>query len=174
MSTIFLVVLLYCFTLAVNGDVFYTEQNRIAIAGDAENLVEEPEGGSCSCDKKSLVCKCCVNVHIPENGKDFTVCVELKYVPEEVGVAVVVTLDGVVIFVKTVSARDPPPFCFGVPHFKKEASVCLQLYDLAFSPSKFSGCARVLIRLAHMYTKKFNLGCFKMPLDEINEIENKH
>ena len=45
-----------------------------------------------------------------------SVCVELEYIPEEVGVAVVVTLDGVVVFVKTVSGKIPDCTCLFSGH----------------------------------------------------------
>ncbi|KAI0241202.1 hypothetical protein LSAT2_033062 [Lamellibrachia satsuma] len=172
-TTAFLGALVYCFFLAVTGRVFDLQQDQNAIIDDADKLMKELERGTCSCNKTLDICGCCVNINFPENNKEVTVCVELKYVPEEVGIAVVVTVDGWVVFVKTISARNPPPICFGVPHFEKEASVCLELYDLNISSSIFSGCARVLVRLDHMFAKKFNLGCFKLPVNDINEIKHK-
>jgi len=73
------------------------------------------------------------------------------------------------------AARNPPPLCFGVPEFKKEASLCLKLYDLDISTSAFSGCASVVVHLARVIVKTVELGCFKIPLSEyeLNEIEQK-
>ena len=66
-----------------------------------------------------------------------------------------------------VVARNPPPLCFAVPKLKKEASLCLELYDLDVSASKFSGCAKVTARLALVFVKSIKLGCFNIPVEEV-------
>ena len=76
-----------------------------------------------------------------------------------------------------VAARNPPPLCFGIPGLKKEASLCLKLYNLDISSSAFSGCTRVVVHLVKIIVETFDLGCFNIPIDEIenelNDIENK-
>jgi len=61
-------------------------------------------------------------------------------------------------------ARNPPPLCFAIPYLEKEASLCLDLYNLDVSRDVFSGCAKVEAELLDVKIGEAELGCFRLPL----------
>ncbi len=70
------------------------------------------------------------------------------------------------------AARNPPPICVGVPHLEKEASVCLDFYDLDISKKTFSGCVKAEAVLFHVVKEEIKLGCFSIPLAKHQLIDN--
>lgn len=65
-------------------------------------------------------------------------------------------------------ARNPPPVCHAIPDVDV-AELCIQLYNLDFANNDLSGCARFLAELEGHDIFKLNLGCFKLPTDEIRD-----
>lgn len=67
-----------------------------------------------------------------------------------------------------ISERNPSPICFGIPYLKKEASICIDLYNLSFTKQSVSGCIRLEVKLLFIHIKKIDLGCFTMPLNSLS------
>ena len=64
-------------------------------------------------------------------------------------------------FYISISAKNPPPLCAGVPHIK-ELSLCIRFYNLSTSNFSFSGCVDVEAHILHVIDEKYDLGCFKI------------
>jgi hypothetical protein len=122
-------------------------------------------GTGCQCVKYN--CGCCVYMRVPEVHLDNTGCVNTSYLPDEYGVRVTMDIDKVVILNVTVSARNPPPICVGIPHLRKEASVCLYFYNLDVSKTHFSGCIRLEVHLRPIFVRKIDFGCFRIQLQNV-------
>ena len=106
---------------------------------------------------------CCQHLEVDRVKLNSTVCLTLSYLPSDYGLSLTATLDGKVYINKTVSARNPPALCAQLPYLKKLASICLKLYNLDISHSTFSGCAKIIIRLAGITIAEKDIGCFKFP-----------
>ncbi|KAI0229528.1 hypothetical protein LSAT2_020060 [Lamellibrachia satsuma] len=172
-NPVFFVVLVCCFVLEITGNVVYhMQQSRRLVTAAKQHYVD-----GCSCVEASYTCSCCIYMDVPQVGLNATACLDVRYIPKDVGVALDFTLNGDVIFSEEVSARNPPPLCFGIPGLEKEARLCLKLYNLDISSSAFSGCTSVVVHLARIIVETFDLGCFNIPIDEIenelNDVENK-
>lgn len=61
------------------------------------------------------------------------------------------------------SARNPPPICVGIPYLEKEASICIDIYDIDYSKN-FGACIKLEARLYHVKVEDVELGCFHIPL----------
>jgi len=66
-------------------------------------------------------------------------------------------------------AKNPPPICVGIPYLKKEASLCVDLYDLEYTKTNFSGCVRLEARIIFVKVKSVDLGCFSIPLHSLED-----
>ena len=66
-------------------------------------------------------------------------CVDASYLPKEYGIELSFSLGNKVIIHTKVSAKNPPPLCFGIPDFHKDASICLDFYDMNIGKSSFTG-----------------------------------
>jgi hypothetical protein len=130
-------------------------------AGGA-GLNAQSKEASCQCIDYN--CGCCAHLFVPEIKLDNTCCVNMSYLPNEFGIAVVFTVDKLVIINITVSAKNPPPICFGIPYLEKAASICLHFYDIDWSDKTLSGCIRLEAHLVYIFVKSFNLGCFHFPI----------
>ncbi|KAI0227849.1 hypothetical protein LSAT2_021662 [Lamellibrachia satsuma] len=142
--------------------------------GAVKQDLQESASEGCSCTKDT--CKCCVFIKIPKILQ-VTVCIDVRYIPKDVGVAIDISWNGKIIISQELSARNPPPLCLGIPEFEKEGSICLELYDMEVTASTFSGCAKLVLQLFKIYDMTIPFGCFHMPVSEIeyilNETENK-
>jgi len=124
-------------------------------------------GNGCTCVENN--CGCCAHVDVHEIHLNHTVCVNVSYLPQEYGFRATMNIDKFVILNVTVSARNPPPICIYLPYLKKEASVCVDFYDLDVSDKVFSGCIRLEARFLHFIVSKVELGCFHIPLKNLEE-----
>ncbi|XP_067687409.1 uncharacterized protein [Haliotis asinina] len=140
-----------------------TEISRIFVTKDSHEVVElkQPNGTGCGC--VGYTCGCCAHLEVSKIGLNDTVCTNLTYLPDEYGVSLTFSVDGVVYYNKTVSARNPPPICLGLPFLKKEASICIKFYNLSIRQHTFSGCVDLIARLATVVVESVKLGCFKIP-----------
>lgn len=125
-----------------------------------ERKTKAPRGTGCSCIKYD--CGCCAHLDIPKVKINDTGCVNITYLPNDYGISVTFSLDNKVYINETISARNPPPLCFGIPHFKV-ASLCLRFSDLSVTHHKFYGCVSVEAHLYHMKVESIKLGCFTIP-----------
>lgn len=62
-------------------------------------------------------------------------------------------------FISFLTAKNPPPICFGIPRLRKLASLCVDLYKLTFS-EHFGGCVAIEAKLFFMVVARIPIGCF--------------
>uniref|UniRef100_K1RDG1 DUF4773 domain-containing protein n=1 Tax=Magallana gigas TaxID=29159 RepID=K1RDG1_MAGGI len=124
-----------------------------------QNVEEEPNGCSCV----GYTCGCCQHLEVDKIGLNDTVCINVKYLDQDYGLEVTLSVDGHVYINASISARNPPPLCAAIPGLKDLASICLQFYNLNVNSTSFSGCMRVVAKLKYVTVDKINIGCFKIP-----------
>lgn len=123
----------------------------------------------------------------------FAVCSNVTYLRADYGISVTITYNTYVIFNETMSgnelhscrdrsflsdccklylfafvinfaAKNPPPFCIGIPELEKiHAAACVRLYNLTWGGKHFRGCAKASISVYHMIHKSMELGCWDIP-----------
>ncbi|KAL4217137.1 hypothetical protein ACF0H5_023591 [Mactra antiquata] len=152
------------------NDVKLTDKGAIKVSEVLRSLlkskssIEVKDNNSvCSCQKYD--CGCCIHLEVDKIHLNDIVCANFTYLPDQYGVSLTLSLDGKVIINETVSARNPPPLCVGVPYLEKLASICAKFEDLSISNKTLSGCVFVLARLEGISVKEVKLGCFKIPPD---------
>ncbi|XP_042912385.1 uncharacterized protein [Parasteatoda tepidariorum] len=114
----------------------------------------------CLCSNNT--CGCCAHIEAPKIGLNDTGCVNLTYLPEEYGISFTVTIDKLTIYNETISAKNPPPACFGAPILKDYADLCLRFYDLDVSKTKLHGCVKIEARLHYVIVGEYKIGCFNI------------
>ncbi|XP_054720157.1 uncharacterized protein LOC129229805 [Uloborus diversus] len=120
----------------------------------------EQDFTSYGCVCKDYNCGCCAHLEVPRVGLNDTGCVNLTYLPKEYGISFTMTIDNLVIYNETISARNPPPICFGAPMLKEYAELCVHFYDLSVSTTKAHGCVQVEARLHKVVVATYKIGCF--------------
>ncbi|XP_038073404.1 uncharacterized protein LOC119741641 [Patiria miniata] len=139
------------------------QESLLESQGISEWLDLAPSGGvngPCACSQDQ--CECCQHIKIKELKIDDTVCIQVQFLSTAVGVSLTLTIDGKVIFRKTLSLKDPPPICVSLAGGK----LCIALYDLAVTPEAVSGCGRLEAKFFGVTVAKVKLGCFKIPLHQ--------
>ncbi|XP_015126455.1 uncharacterized protein LOC107048021 [Diachasma alloeum] len=118
----------------------------------------------CVCIKND--CGCCETITWKTFGIDGTVCSNITYLPDDYGISLTLTYNDYVLYNETVSARNPPPICIGIPELEKlSAEICLKLYDLSFGKQHYHGCVAIKVSVYHVIHRIVNVGCFNIPLD---------
>lgn len=115
-------------------------------------------------------CGCCEHLEVEKIHLNNTVCVNFTYLPEDIGISFTVTIGNRTVFNETISARSPPPVCFGVPYLKEYAAICIKFYDLDVSLHKVHGCVRLEARLAHVEVGDYELGCFDISRKDFSQL----
>nr|CAD7446236.1 unnamed protein product [Timema bartmani] len=106
------------------------------------------------------------------------VCVNITYLPKEYGLSFVMTLNEYTIYNETISVKNPPPICVGMPFVEEFAELCVRLYNIDTSKRKFYSCLRVEARMKRILVAKYELGCFTIPLvtaegeNELSDVRN--
>ncbi|KAL3884746.1 hypothetical protein ACJMK2_024855 [Sinanodonta woodiana] len=99
-------------------------------------------------------------------------CLEVIWLSSDMGVRIILTV-GRLRISRTISLRNPPSICYGIPGFKL-AKVCLQFYDINIG--RRSGCARLNFRFLR-WGWNMRLGCFRryhvMADDEPSSLSNE-
>ncbi|KAF8770388.1 hypothetical protein HNY73_017928 [Argiope bruennichi] len=139
-------------TIIVFLTFIYTLQAEV----QGHNLEDSSYGCVCA----NYTCGCCAHIEAPRVGLNDTGCVNLTYLPDQYGISFTITIDNLTIYNETISARNPPPVCFGAPILKEYADLCLHFYDLDVSRTKMHGCAKLEARLHHVVVGSYELGCF--------------
>ncbi|KAK3774436.1 hypothetical protein RRG08_028622 [Elysia crispata] len=119
------------------------------------------ENSLCAC--KGYSCGCCIHMESKRISLNETGCVNVSYLPSEIGFDFKLTLNGKIIIEDKLSVSNPPPICVAVPQLHKLASVCVIFRDLSFKGRQFSGCALISVKVADVTVEKFDLGCFHIP-----------
>ncbi|KAH0534441.1 uncharacterized protein LOC123267505 [Cotesia glomerata] len=120
----------------------------------------ENQNNGCSCINYN--CGCCEKLNLPEiHG---TVCSNFTYLSDDYGISLTITYNNYTLYNETISARNPPPICVGIPEFEKiSAEICITFYDLTFKMHHFHCCSNLRVAIYHVIHKEINLGCFDIP-----------
>ncbi|CAM1332975.1 Uncharacterised protein g11027 [Pycnogonum litorale] len=119
------------------------------------------DGSGCECSRHT--CGCCAHLEVEKIYLNDTGCVNVTYLPEQYGLSFTVSIDSKIIFNETVSAKNPPPYCFGVPYLKRYAELCIIFYDMTYS-SHLHGCIKLQARLLRQCLAEYKLGCFNIDI----------
>ncbi|KAK0090599.1 hypothetical protein PV325_010565 [Microctonus aethiopoides] len=144
----------------------YANECEVSDALNNSSVVSESSG----CDCSTYSCKCCgdINLHIPH--LEGLACANFSYLPEDYGISLIVTFNNYTLINDTISARNPPPMCIGIPELEDiGADLCLRFTNLKYENQQFSGCASISISFYHIIHSKLNLGCFHIPNGAVNK-----
>ena len=95
---------------------------------DPVTFYEQAKLSSHYCTCSGDICKCCVDIKQEKLGLNDTLCVDVEYLKNDLGIKMAMTWGGRDIISEEVSARNPPPICAAIPipklevintHFKK-------------------------------------------------------
>ncbi|CAH1797251.1 unnamed protein product [Owenia fusiformis] len=168
MNVLFSYVLFACVSYTY-CKVYTREEVDVVNSGSPGRLIsnniqhfDSADTNGCACVKYN--CGCCAHLEFDKIHINDTGCVNLTYLPDQYGISFTFSIDGRVLYNETISARNPPPVCIGVPYLEKYASVCLDFYNLDISKTAFSGCIKVEARLDKIKIADKEFGCFKIPL----------
>ncbi|GFR01081.1 DUF4773 domain-containing protein [Trichonephila clavata] len=129
------------------------------IDNSSVTYVEKNLQNDCHCEK--FECECCVDLVYQDIGLNSKGCVHVTYLSEDYGVSIDLNVDKTRLLKKSVSVRNPPPICLGIPFVKKHVFACVELNDLSVSKSHFSTCVGFNLVLWHLCKiVNYDLGCF--------------
>ncbi|GFO18387.1 hypothetical protein PoB_004489200 [Plakobranchus ocellatus] len=126
---------------------------------------------ACICDGNQ--CGCCVHLTVARIGLDSVGCVNVTYLPYDMGFDFLMSVDGKTLLSSKVAVRSPPPICVGIPYLHHLASVCAKFQDLKRKDEKLSGCASIMVRFALAVLSEHDLGCFELPKESENTKNNE-
>ncbi|KAE9549315.1 hypothetical protein FO519_007466 [Halicephalobus sp. NKZ332] len=128
----------------------------------SEGTHEVQEDNRCSCFHKN--CACCEPVKIRKLHLDDSICVNITYISEDIGMKFSMSVNDHVYYSKEISIRNPPPICYDVPHLRQYASLCIQFYNMELKNKHLDGCIRLEANLYHVKVARKQLACFKIPV----------
>lgn len=126
------------------------------------SVIHRQEASSYGCECQNYSCGCCARLEVPKVGLNDTGCANFSYLPKEYGISFTLTIDNLTIYNETISARNPPPICFGAPMLKEYADLCIRFYDLNVTYSTAHGCVELEARLHKIVVGTYKLGCFNL------------
>lgn len=126
------------------------------------SVIHRQEASSYGCECQNYSCGCCAHLEVPKVGLNDTGCANFSYLPKEYGISFTLTIDNLTIYNETISARNPPPICFGAPMLKEYADLCIRFYDLNVTYSTAHGCVELEARLHKIVVGTYKLGCFNL------------
>ncbi|CAD5208779.1 unnamed protein product [Bursaphelenchus xylophilus] len=123
-----------------------------------KKLLEE----GCHCEGKD--CGCCRHLTVRKIHLDDDVCLNMTYIPQDLGVRVSMSVDGRVYYNKEISVTESLPICFAVPHLREYASLCIKMYNFEEHDKHVSFCTELEARLYHLKIARKKIGCMKVPI----------
>jgi hypothetical protein len=123
---------------------------------------QQQEENGCACETGE--CGCCEHMVVRKIHLNDSVCVNVTYVSEDIGLRLTLSVDGYNYISKEISVRNPPPVCFSVPHLRDYASLCIKLYNVDAGRDHFSACSEIEAHLYHVTIARQKIGCFRIPL----------
>ncbi|XP_046476515.1 uncharacterized protein [Neodiprion pinetum] len=136
----------------------------IALVGFLSESVDGTGGnGPHSCKCELYGCGCCQHIKVHRVHLDDTVCANVTYLPEDIGLSLTITFDSYAVMNTTVSVRNPPPICIGQDYVKElEAEICIRFYDLDANKHHLHGCLKLDVELYKLKLAHYDLGCFNI------------
>lgn len=165
--------MLFCAGLAeaTGQDVITSTEHPALETFDSEFIMKACDS-NCECIKYN--CGCCQHLEWDAVSMDGKLCVNASYLERDYGVSLTVTYNNFAIFNETISARNPPPICFGEDIIDAlDAEVCLRVYDIDIDADKFHACFEISGKIMKLTVTKIKLGCIQTKLrNKIDYIEN--
>ncbi|KDR09871.1 hypothetical protein L798_15567 [Zootermopsis nevadensis] len=117
----------------------------------------------CSCGGDN--CGCCATLSVPPLYFNQQGCVQLTYVPAELGVDLDVLLNGNNLYHTSLSARNPPPFCVGtgVPLL----NLCIRLYNIRVQNNNVHVCINLELQFANRPLIVVSFDCVRVGVDGV-------
>ncbi|XP_012139149.2 uncharacterized protein LOC105662325 [Megachile rotundata] len=145
------------------NSVYYNWKTGLKDKLNAAESTICPHNAPCYC--KNLTCNCCATLDIPKivNGKT---CVAVTYLPQDLGIKILLTLDGKELFSQTISVRNPPPICIVIPYVPV-GKVCVRVYDIEVVGYKVHMCVDLVAPRVN-YVLHFD--CFEIGFGGIPEL----
>lgn len=156
MKTVFICILVVFFFTITSGVIATWEDED----SDVTTSPLEINGRHCSCEKHHHACGCCLKVraHAFHKQIEAEVCMNASYIPSPLAVQFFLTWNKDVLFNKTISASDPPPICFDIPHLNV-AKACVKFSNVSIEKRHVGGCVTLELKAFHA-EKDIPLGCF--------------
>ncbi|XP_065056609.1 uncharacterized protein LOC135684852 [Rhopilema esculentum] len=160
-KTFFFAILLTGFTAATT--IYRSQEVIIDDADHSLSNIEDthfPEdrrpASGCFC--KNNACSCCQHIFIPFILHT-TVCVNVSYSLADLGLKLLIIIDGKIILSQEVSVKNPPPICVEVPVLRRLASFCIDFYNITWH-GHVGGCLKLEIKLLYIIEQTYYIGCF--------------
>ncbi|GFY58127.1 DUF4773 domain-containing protein [Trichonephila inaurata madagascariensis] len=136
------------------------------IDNSSVTYVEKNLQNDCHCEK--FECECCVDLVFPDISLNSKGCVHVAYLSEDYGVSISLNVDETRLLKESVSVRNPPPICLGIPFVKKHVLACVELNDLSVSKSSLQYLRNFHSSSAQLVPRrKRDLETIKMRLNEL-------
>ncbi|XP_012054839.1 PREDICTED: uncharacterized protein LOC105617913 [Atta cephalotes] len=119
-------------------------------------------------------CGCCQHLQWDVISMDGKLCANTSYLEKDYGFSLTITYNNFVIINETISARNPPPICFGEDILNEvDVEVCLHIYDININKDKFHVCFEIYGKIMKLPITKIKLGCIQTKLrNKMEYIEN--
>ncbi|XP_028046372.1 uncharacterized protein LOC105831505 [Monomorium pharaonis] len=170
--------MLFCAGINVEA----TGQDVITSTNPASGLdIETPKKFDMKADSKvceciNYDCGCCEHLTWDTVHMDGILCTNVSYLEYDYGISLTVTYNNLAIINETVSARNPPPICFGEDIVDAmDVEICLRIYDihLPTKNDKLHMCFEILGKIMKLKITKIQLGCIQTELSKkIEYIDN--
>ncbi|XP_071556130.1 uncharacterized protein [Temnothorax nylanderi] len=149
------------------------ESNVLDLIGTNSEYNMKAYDNGCKCIKHN--CGCCKRLEWDAISMDGKLCINATYLENDYGVSLTVTYNNFTVYNETVSARNPPPICFGEDIVDAlDVEVCLRIYDINYKSDDFHACFEITGRIMKLTISKIKLGCIQAELrKKIEYIENK-
>ncbi|XP_036364195.1 uncharacterized protein LOC115218648 isoform X1 [Octopus sinensis] len=121
------------------------------------------------CDFNGDTWECCLPIYVKDLNINDMACAKLSYLPQDIGFEADVLWNEKTIYKKSVSMRNPPALCEGLPYLAK-VDICLVFYNIVFKADSFSACVK--FRIDFYAYEDFKLKCFTVPLS--TESQSSH
>ncbi|KAJ9587214.1 hypothetical protein L9F63_019263 [Diploptera punctata] len=147
--------------LNTTGKVVVNEYHEVEeFFNNASHVINKVFQDACACSRYS--CGCCAHLQEPHIQLNATLCTNITYLVHDYGISFTITVNNYAIFNETISARNPPPVCLGLPYVKQLADLCVRLYDINATANYLHVCVRVEARMKKILVAKYELGCFNI------------
>uniref|UniRef100_A0A915Q4Q6 DUF4773 domain-containing protein n=1 Tax=Setaria digitata TaxID=48799 RepID=A0A915Q4Q6_9BILA len=117
---------------------------------------------TCQCIPKN--CACCMMLNIGKIALNGFGCVNITYIPEDIGIRLSFSINGYTYISRELSLRNPPPYCLSMPFLKEYAAICLRLRNIKIHKTSLTGCLELDAELYHIHVATVHFGCFNIPI----------
>ncbi|XP_023706531.1 uncharacterized protein LOC111863934 [Cryptotermes secundus] len=158
------IIIFICLSISVNQATKLPNQgNNLSIGKKVTeelNKIKTAVLDVCKCS--SYTCGCCAHLEERDIHLNSTICANVSYLVHDYGISITVTLNNHTLFNQTMSARNPPPLCIGLPYVKEFTKACVRIYDINVTTTFLHACIRVEAWMEVILIAKYEFGCFNI------------